>query len=99
MSLNRNAARRDKNERALIDCFAQLGVYTHRLSGAGLPDLLCGYRGRWCLVEVKTSRGRLEPAQLAFRDLAVAMRLPWAEVRSVDDVQRLVKSWEWERES
>ena len=52
MSINRNAARRDKNERELIAAFARAGVVCHRLTGTGLPDLLCGYRGRWWAVEV-----------------------------------------------
>jgi Holliday junction resolvase len=93
VSVNRRAARRDKNERALIQAFAELGVTCTKLSGEGLPDLLCAYRSRWWLVEIKTARGRLEPAQVRFRDLCRAMRQPWAVVQTEDHVRSLVKAW------
>ena len=93
MSLHRQAARRDKNERAIIASFASMGVCTWRLSGTGLPDLLCGYRCTWFLVEIKSARGQLRPEQELFHTSCKAMQLPIAIVRSQDDVVAVMRQW------
>jgi hypothetical protein len=51
----------------------------------GFADLviLCG--GRVLLLELKSLKGRLSPAQEAFRDAVLAQGFGWALVRSLDD--------------
>ncbi|WP_327077771.1 VRR-NUC domain-containing protein [Paracoccus sp. SMMA_5] len=58
-------------------------------SGMGLCrgwcDLVVLAQGRVLFLEVKGPRGRLSPAQEAFRDRVLAQGHHWALVRSVDD--------------
>ncbi|PXW66336.1 hypothetical protein C7964_11067 [Loktanella sp. PT4BL] len=56
-----------------------MGVYP------GFADLivLCG--GRVLFLELKSQKGRLSPAQEAFRDAILAQGFGWALVRSLDD--------------
>ena len=68
--------KRDANEKAIFDIIDQMGAQVRRLSGAGLPDLLVGWRGRYYLIEVKGDKGRMEPDQVVFHDEAKRMRLP-----------------------
>ena len=70
MSLSRKNPKRDGNEKAVVAALRKLGVQVWRISGAGVPDLLCHYRGRWSVIEVKKKRGRLTDAQLNTRALA-----------------------------
>ena len=51
----------------------------------GFADLiiLCG--GRVLFLELKSLKGRLSPAQEAFRDAVLAQGFGWALVRSLDD--------------
>lgn len=61
----------------------------------GVPDLhilLPG--GRIAYFEVKATKGRLSPEQIAFGNRAKELGAFWAEVRSVDDV--LAKLVEWD---
>ena len=82
MSLNRTNPRRDQNERAIVSALNQAGAITWRLSAPGVPDLLVGWQGRWLLLEVKTERGRLKPAQQVFHATATALKLPCWVVRN-----------------
>jgi hypothetical protein len=65
MSIHRRAARRDGNERAIIDALLDVGATVDQLSGKGLPDLLVGYYdkqtgyGKNFLLEVKGEKGKL----------------------------------------
>ena len=52
---------------------------------AGFADLLVMSEGRVLFLEVKSTKGRLRPAQDAFRDTVLAQGFGWALVRSVDD--------------
>jgi Holliday junction resolvase len=70
VSIHRINARRDANEGAIIQTLQAEGVIVFPISGAGIPDLLCGHRGVWFLVEVKTRSGRLTEAQRRFHALA-----------------------------
>lgn len=55
----------------------------------GAPDLLvCLPRGQGLFLEVKTSKGRVSPAQFQFHNRCVSLNWPVAVVRSIDDVQR-----------
>lgn len=91
MSLNRTNPRRDRNERLLVEYLKKAGGFVTRISGAGVPDLLVGYRGRWLLLEVKAPRGRATLMQQAFHDAAQALGLPCHTVYTVEDCQRVLR--------
>ena len=52
---------------------------------AGFADLMVLSEGRVLFLELKSSKGRLSPAQQAFRDAVEAQGFAWALVRSLDD--------------
>jgi len=52
---------------------------------AGFSDLIIITGGRVLFLEVKSPRGRLSPAQGAFRDAVQAQGFAWALVRSPED--------------
>ena len=66
MSIKRYAARRDNNERAIVDALEGVGATVVSISENGVPDLLVGWRGETYLIEVKGKRGKLTPPQEAF---------------------------------
>lgn len=53
---------------------------------AGFSDLIVISSGQVLFLEVKSAAGRLSGPQEAFRDAVQGQGLPWALVRSVDDV-------------
>lgn len=60
----RRAAKRDASEPDIVRALESVGATVERLSAAGLPDLLVGWRGRMWLLEVKlplTARGAVQP--------------------------------------
>ncbi len=63
----------------------------------GMPDLLLiDAEGRHGYMEVKTDRGSLSMTQWDIREELVKRKVPWALVRSVEDVERTLTTWEWE---
>ena len=52
---------------------------------AGFADLLVLSNGRVLFLELKSLKGRLSPAQEAFRDTVQAQGFGWALVRSLDE--------------
>ncbi|NRQ25999.1 VRR-NUC domain-containing protein [Aliiroseovarius sp. xm-g-7] len=56
-----------------------MGVYP------GFADLVVLCHGRVLFLELKSPKGRLSPAQEAFRDTVIAQGFGWALVRSLDD--------------
>lgn len=71
----RRAARTDANQQAVIDVLRQVGATVHSLAsmGQGCPDLLVGFRGCTCLMEVKDgskppSETRLTPDQVVWHE-------------------------------
>ncbi len=54
----------DTTHAEIRDALRAAGVFVRSLAdvGRGMPDLLCGYRSWWCLVEAKT--GKREPNEL-----------------------------------
>ena len=52
---------------------------------AGFADLIVLCNGRVLFLELKSIKGRLSPAQEAFRDAVLAQGFGWALVRSLDD--------------
>jgi hypothetical protein len=51
----------------------------------GFADLMVLCDGRVLFLELKSPKGRLSPAQEAFRDAVLAQGFGWALVRSLDD--------------
>lgn len=69
----RRAARRDANERQVIDALRACGAYVKQINDEGLADLLVFYRGHTLILEVKDgdkppSARALTPAEAKFHD-------------------------------
>lgn len=47
------ARRRDVNEKAIVAALRAAGATVQQLDGSGVPDLVVGYNGQDCLLEVK----------------------------------------------
>jgi hypothetical protein len=67
----RRAARRDANERRVIDALRACGAYVKQINDEGLADLLVYYRGHTLILEVKDgdkppSARALTPAEAKF---------------------------------
>lgn len=75
--------RLDNNHVDIVEALRGAGALVLSLAGAGggVPDLLVCYRGRFCLMEVKSKRGKLGADQLAF----MSHGWPVEVVKSVDD--------------
>jgi hypothetical protein len=57
LALHRRAAKRDDNEVEIVTALRRVGADVRRLSGAGVPDLLVGFRCRTLLLGVKRPDG------------------------------------------
>lgn len=69
----RRAARRDDNEREIIDALRAAGAYVKQINDDGTFDLLVWFAGRCLLIEVKDgkkppSARRLTEAEQKFHD-------------------------------
>jgi hypothetical protein len=65
VSLNRYAKARDVNEPEIVNGLRELGITVERLSTP--CDLVCGWLGKNCLIEVKDGRKKpLTPKQRDF---------------------------------
>lgn len=87
--MSRWARRVDDNQDAVVKALRKVGAFVQSLSsvGAGVPDLLVGWRGQWLLIEVKDgskvkSARQLTSAQKAFHAALAAQRLPVRVVES-----------------
>ena len=57
---------------------------------AGIPDIICCYRGRFVALEAKTDTGKVTKLQeITLRQITEAGGIA-AVVRSVDDVKRII---------
>lgn len=83
----RLAAKRDTNERAIVDALRGVGASVVQLSDKGVPDLLVGFRGETLLMEVKGKRGKLTADQVEWHD---GWRGQVAVVRSVDEALAVI---------
>jgi len=64
----RRAAKVDTNQTEIVDALRAVGAVVtsiHR-HGYGVPDILVSYRGVWYLMEIKTTTGKLTPAENEF---------------------------------
>jgi len=77
---------RDANHKAIVAALTYHGCIVGDLAnaGAGVPDVLCGYRGVLFLVEIKTAVGSLSKKQREFFDAWI--EYPALVLRSADDV-------------
>lgn len=69
----RRAARKDANQKEIVDGLRAVGVKVRVLSDTDIPDLLVGHRFNLYLMEIKDSakspcRRKLRPGQQAFAD-------------------------------
>jgi hypothetical protein len=71
----RYAARVDANQPEIVKALKRIGCKVVNLSrlGGGIPDLLVGYQGRWCLLELKDgskppSERELNPLQVEWHN-------------------------------
>jgi len=78
--------RRDVNEPELVKLARALGAQMERIHEP--CDWLCGYRGLWTPVEVKTEDGTLTDGQEKFRERCVTYRTPFWVWRGESDVLR-----------
>lgn len=101
MSLHRRAARRDENEREIIDALERCGAQVKQLSGEGVPDLLVAYRHRTYLLGVKAPDGP-KGGRSHGRDRKSGDHRPvdwcggpWEIVTTVQEAVHLVTGVEW----
>jgi len=69
----RRAARKDANQKLIVEALRACGASVHVLDEKDLPDLLIGFRGHTILMEVKDGRRnpsecKLRPGQQRFFD-------------------------------
>lgn len=84
----RQHARKDGTQAAIVAGLRRLGASVEVLNGAGLPDLLVGFRGRNYLMEVKTAGGHLTFDQFNFFK---TWRGQAAIVWSFDDARKVLQ--------
>ena len=81
------AAKRDSNEKEIIQALTGIGAAVQKLSIPGHADLVVGFRGNTYLIECKTKRGKLTPTQ-------IEMRAIWGDyieiARDVETALRIV---------
>ncbi len=88
MSLWRKDAKRDQSEPEIVRLLELVGARVWRLNKPF--DLLCGFRGRLYLLEVKSGKGKLTKEQLRDYDLCTADGLPVAIVKTAGDALRAI---------
>ncbi len=81
--------RTDANQDEIVKALRDVGASVLVLSqvGQGCPDLACGFRGFTYFLEVKTEKGKLNPAEQEFFDTWQGRA---AVVRSADDALRVI---------
>ena len=86
----RRAAKVDLNHRVIVEALRRVGASVIDLSavGDGCPDLLVGYRGHTWLIEVKSAKGSLTPAQKVTH--AEWNGFPIAVVKTVEEAWLLI---------
>lgn len=89
-ALRKYDAKRDSNEREIVDTFRALGCLVHRLDQPCDLIIFCfkSLGQRLHLIEVKTPTGQLNEKQSAF----MAAGWPVHVIRSADEAIALVKS-------
>lgn len=92
----RRAAKVDGNHREITEALRAVGASVESLAavGSGVPDLLCGYRGRTYLLEVKDGTAK-DKRQRTLRPNQADWHAAWrgsvvAVVTSVEEALRAI---------
>jgi Holliday junction resolvase len=88
MSLKRRAARRDLNEREVIEALKAVGASVVQISETGAPDLLIGFRQQTFLAEVKSPKGKLTDDQLKWHKAWEGRQV--SVIRTVEEALQLI---------
>lgn len=77
----------DQNQPAIVDALRKCGVCVHDTSGVGdgFPDLVCGWKGKISLLELKVPGEELNEAQKLFHERWRARGLAVHVVESLDE--------------
>jgi Holliday junction resolvase len=82
----------DENQKQIVHAFIALGASVLNLSrvGEGCPDILIGYKGVTCLVEIKSNeKAKFTEAQIKF--MQSWRGGPVSRIDSVDAAIRIIK--------
>lgn len=82
----RHNARRDENERIIVEALQARGFHVDRVSGAGIPDLLVSRHGSMWLIEIKRPKGKYTAKQIQWRSQFQGP--PPRVLRTVEDALR-----------
>lgn len=93
----RRAARRDDNEKAIVDALERVGCLVQKLTqGDGVPDLLVGVpSGKLIVIEVKDGDKVPSAKRLTEKELAWHQRWARYPVFVVENVEQAVKASRW----
>ena len=85
MGLGRRAAKRDPNERTILEALRKVGAVCWQLDKPA--DVLCGFRGRFTTLEIKdgskpASKRALTPAEAEYQAQCAYYHLPHYVVNS-----------------
>ena len=81
----RSHNQRDANQPEIVAALRERGAYVVEIEHP--LDLLVGFDGAWCLVEVKSSpKAKIRPSQKAFVEQVQSQNLPAMFVRTMDDL-------------
>jgi hypothetical protein len=83
--LPRYGARRDENEREIIEALFGVGAWVTQVSQVGMPDLYVVYHDRAVWMEVKRADGKVRARQWAFILECQRRGIHAAIVRTVED--------------
>jgi len=83
-------------KRTLKDLLRYRGVFFyHNLQGVGcfkgLPDLCLHYKHKVHYLEVKLPKGKMSDNQIAFQEQCRRDKIPYHIIRSLEDLQEIVK--------
>ena len=83
------AAKVDANQAEIVEALRAVGAdvaLSHRLGG-GFPDLVVGFRNGCFMLEIKTAKGKLTPAERKFME---GWRGHYAIVRTPEEALRAI---------
>ena len=83
----RRAARRDASEDQIVSAMRACGAYVTKINDAGRFDLLCWYRGKTLLLEVKDGRKPPSAQQLTPAEEKFHREWPGDNLHIVNSVQ------------
>lgn len=97
MSVKRKAAKRDANEKEIVEVFEAAGCSIERVSQRGVPDLMIGHKGVNRLVEVKNPRTRARKKTDGLTDDQVEWHRTWRGkvyvVTTMEQAAALIAEW------